>query len=65
MNDPKAFENVASEEPTTTTSAKELRDFVNKSQLITVSPDVTSDASVVEPDWYIIGGSNYVLVCQN
>ena len=61
--DNKAFESVAAE-TNATTSAKELQDFVKKSQVVTVASDVTADTTIVEADWYIIGGSGYVLICD-
>ena len=64
MSDPKQFEAVAAE-PKVETPTKELRDFVKKSQLITVTPvDTVKPATVAEPDWYVIGGSDYVFICK-
>ena len=66
MESTKGFESVAAEPKVTVASAKELQDFVRKSQVVTVSPDVTSggDTGVVEPDWYICGGSGFVLIVR-
>ncbi len=63
MSDTNSFESNASEPAAPTTSTKELQDFVNKSQLVTVSPAVV-DPTVVEPDSYAVAWSSYGLVVK-